>query len=73
LSNLDVFNELLDYIIMQEMEAKFRNRVQRYVGIWCCVMLRDPGHIYYDMYWDEKPAWKPEPPRSRQDDHPPWA
>ncbi|KAJ8490237.1 hypothetical protein OPV22_011958 [Ensete ventricosum] len=53
-------------------EAKFRNRVKRYVGMWCCVENRDPGHIYYDMYWDEKPGWKPEPPRTTQDDHPPW-
>ncbi|KAJ4780116.1 Nucleotide-diphospho-sugar transferase family protein [Rhynchospora pubera] len=68
-SMLDVFQGFSD----KDMEKKFRNRVQRYVGIWCCVMLRDPGHIYYDMYWDEKPGWKPEPPHSRQDDHPPWA
>ncbi|KAJ8509834.1 hypothetical protein OPV22_000268 [Ensete ventricosum] len=46
-------------------EAKFRNRVKRYVGKWCCLENRDPGHIYYDMYWDEKPGWKPEPPRTR--------
>ncbi|URE30576.1 Nucleotide-diphospho-sugar transferase [Musa troglodytarum] len=53
-------------------EVKFRNRVKRYVGLWCCVENRDPGHIYYDIYWDEKPEWKPEPPRTSQDDHPPW-
>ncbi|XP_072962573.1 arabinosyltransferase XEG113 [Typha angustifolia] len=53
-------------------EARFRNRVKRYVGLWCCVQFRDPGHIYYDMYWDEKPGWKPEPPRTKEDDHPPW-
>lgn len=56
----------------QERETKFRNRMKRYVGIWCCVQSHDPGHIYYDMYWDEKPGWKPEPPKTREDDHPPW-
>ncbi|CAL9204957.1 unnamed protein product [Musa hybrid cultivar] len=53
-------------------EAKFRSRVKRYVGKWCCKENRDLGHIYYDMYWDEKPGWKPEPPRTSEDDHPPW-
>lgn len=56
----------------QEMEEKFRKRVKRYVGIWCCVKDNDPGHIYYDMYWDEKPKWKPIPPQTSEDDHPPW-
>ncbi|XP_020694442.1 arabinosyltransferase XEG113-like [Dendrobium catenatum] len=42
-------------------ERRFRNRVQGYVGIWCCVMNKDPGHIFYDMFWDEKPDWKPVP------------
>ncbi|KAM0935261.1 putative nucleotide-diphospho-sugar transferase [Dioscorea sansibarensis] len=56
----------------KEKEEKFRNRVKRYVGIWCCLPFRDPGHIYYDMFWDEKPGWKPEPPKSREEDHPPW-
>ncbi|KAH8509867.1 hypothetical protein Peur_051609 [Populus x canadensis] len=53
-------------------EEKFRNRMKRYVGIWCCVENHDPGHIYYDMYWDEKSNWKPMPPQSAEDDHPPW-
>nr|GMC47790.1 arabinosyltransferase XEG113 [Ipomoea batatas] len=53
-------------------ENRFRNRVKRYVGIWCCVENQTPGHIYYDMYWDEKPNWKPIPPQSPQEDHPPW-
>lgn len=52
-------------------EKKFRNRVKSYVGIWCCVD-HIPGHIYYDMYWDEKPGWKPLPPQNATDDHPPW-
>lgn len=53
-------------------EEQFRNRVKRYVGIWCCVENHTPGHIYYDMFWDEKPGWKAAPPNSTKDDHPPW-
>ncbi|MED6209157.1 hypothetical protein PIB30_052075 [Stylosanthes scabra] len=56
----------------KEREMKFRNRIKRYVGIWCCVLDHDPGHIYYDMYWDEKPGWKAIPPQTPEDDHPPW-
>ncbi|XP_058191570.1 arabinosyltransferase XEG113 [Rhododendron vialii] len=56
----------------KKREEKFRNRMKRYVGIWCCVENHTPGHIYYDMYWDEKPDWKPTPPQTREDDHPPW-
>ncbi|KAK1318727.1 hypothetical protein QJS10_CPB04g01396 [Acorus calamus] len=52
-------------------EEKFKNRMKRYVGIWCCVENRERGHIYYDMYWDEKPDWKPKPPENAEDDHPP--
>ncbi|KAK9699102.1 hypothetical protein RND81_08G152700 [Saponaria officinalis] len=55
----------------KEREEKFRKRVKRYLGIWCCVMDHIPGHIYYDMYWDEKPGWKPLPPQKPEDDHPP--
>ncbi|KAE8694573.1 XEG113 protein [Hibiscus syriacus] len=53
-------------------EEKFRNRMKRYVGIWCCVENHTPGHIYYDMYWDEKPGWKPAPPETPEEDHPPF-
>ncbi|KAI4370809.1 hypothetical protein MLD38_019118 [Melastoma candidum] len=53
-------------------EEKFRRRVKRYTGIWCCTKDHIPGHIYYDMYWDEKPGWKPIPPQTSADDHPPW-
>ncbi|CAH9080754.1 unnamed protein product [Cuscuta epithymum] len=53
-------------------EERFRKRVKRYVGIWCCVEKKTPGHIYYDMYWDETPEWKPVPPLTPQDDHPRW-
>eukprot|EP00249_Psilotum_nudum_P004971 c18467_g1_i1 orf=594-2531(-) len=56
----------------KEKERKFRKRVKRYTGIWCCVQNAQPGRIYYDMYWDEKPNWKPLPPHSHEDDHPPW-
>ncbi|CAA2956754.1 arabinosyltransferase XEG113 [Olea europaea subsp. europaea] len=56
----------------KKWEEKFRNRMKRYVGIWCCVEDHTPGHIYYDMYWDEKPGWKPIPPQTPQEDHPPW-
>ncbi|XP_027360591.1 arabinosyltransferase XEG113-like isoform X2 [Abrus precatorius] len=64
----DAFTGFID----KEREDKFRNRVKRYVGIWCCVLEHTPGHIYYDMYWDEKPEWKPIPPQTSADDHPPW-
>ncbi|GMI95573.1 xyloglucanase 113 [Hibiscus trionum] len=53
-------------------EEKFRKRMKRYVGIWCCVENHTPGHIYYDMYWDEKPGWKPAPPETPEEDHPPF-
>ncbi|KAG6391395.1 hypothetical protein SASPL_149149 [Salvia splendens] len=54
-----------------EREDKFRNRVKRYTGVWCCVEDHTPGHIYYDVYWDEKPDWKPKPPPTPEEDHPP--
>ncbi|KAI5083262.1 hypothetical protein GOP47_0003005 [Adiantum capillus-veneris] len=56
----------------KEREAKFRARVKRYTGIWCCAENLQRGHIYYDIYWDEKPDWKPVPPATQQDDHPPF-
>lgn len=64
----DAFDRFTD----KTREEQFRNRVKRYVGIWCCVETHTPGHIYYDMYWDEKPGWKAAPPNSTKDDHPPW-
>ncbi|KAL5172188.1 Arabinosyltransferase XEG113 [Glycine soja] len=60
------------FFSFEEREEKFRNRVKRYVGIWCCVPDHSPGHIYYDMYWDEKPGWKAVPPQTSEDDHPPY-
>ncbi|CAL4943035.1 unnamed protein product [Urochloa decumbens] len=68
-SMVDAFGGFADAAV----ETKFRNRVKRYVGLWCCVELREIGHIYYDMYWDEKPGWKPHPPETREQDHPPWS
>lgn len=56
-SMMDVFQGLTNTAV----ETRFRNRVKDYVGIWCCVMNKNPGHIFYDMYWDEKPDWKPVP------------
>ncbi|XP_057250909.1 arabinosyltransferase XEG113 isoform X2 [Beta vulgaris subsp. vulgaris] len=67
LSIQDAFTGFAD----KEREQKFRRRVKRYVGIWCCVTNRTIGHIYYDMYWDEKPGWKPLPPQTPEEDHPP--
>ncbi|KMZ58542.1 Glycosyltransferase-like protein [Zostera marina] len=55
----------------KDKETKFRKRVKRYTGIWCCVENHIPGHIYYDIYWDEKAGWKPNPPEKREDDHTP--
>lgn len=55
----------------KDREAKFRARVKRYTGIWCCAQNLQRGHIYYDIYWDEKPDWKPVPPARQEDDHPP--
>ncbi|KAL6839539.1 hypothetical protein ACP4OV_030809 [Aristida adscensionis] len=68
-SMVDAFKGFSDTAV----EAKFRNRVKRYVGLWCCVQFREIGHIYYDMYWDEKPRWKPRPPETRDEDRPPWS
>ncbi|MCO5586998.1 hypothetical protein L7F22_040943 [Adiantum nelumboides] len=56
----------------KEREAKFRNRVKKYTGIWCCAENLRRGHIFYDIYWDEKPGWKPIPPATQEDDHPPF-
>ncbi|KAG2309100.1 hypothetical protein Bca52824_028848 [Brassica carinata] len=58
-------------VCLQVREERFRRRVKRYVGIWCCEENKTPGHIYYDMYWDEKPGWKPVPPQTPEEDHPP--
>ncbi|GJM95799.1 hypothetical protein PR202_ga12577 [Eleusine coracana subsp. coracana] len=66
-SMVDAFRGFSDAAV----EKKFRNRVKRYVGLWCCVQFREIGHIYYDMYWDEKSGWKPHPPETREEDHPP--
>eukprot|EP00850_Spirogloea_muscicola_P010213 SM000059S18690 [mRNA] locus=s59:388939:393964:+ [translate_table: standard] len=49
----------------------FEKRVWRYPGIWCCVNA-PIGHIYYDMFWDRTPGWKPRHPTGNEDNHPPW-
>ncbi|KAK1271588.1 hypothetical protein QJS04_geneDACA004407 [Acorus gramineus] len=64
-------NNAFQGFIDKVREEKFRKRMKSYVGIWCCVQDHVPGHIYYDMYWDEKPNWKPKPPQSRAEDHKP--
>ncbi|XP_071919524.1 arabinosyltransferase XEG113-like isoform X1 [Coffea arabica] len=63
----DAFSGFTD----KSMEDKFRKRVKIYTGIWCCVENHTPGHIFYDIYWDEKPDWKPKPPQTPEEDHPP--
>lgn len=37
---------------------KFICRIKSYIGIWCCVMDKMFGYIWYDIYWDEKFNWK---------------
>ncbi len=56
---------------VQVREAKFKQRIKMYTGIWCCVLDKTPGHIYYDIYWDLKTNWKPLPPATPEDDHKP--
>ncbi|GLJ12056.1 hypothetical protein SUGI_0183030 [Cryptomeria japonica] len=65
-------NNALGAFSNKAKEMKFRNRVKRYVGIWCCLERLQRGHIWYDMYWDEKPGWKPRPPATQEEDHPQW-
>jgi hypothetical protein len=67
-SMLNAFGGFTDKVT----DNRFRNRVKRYVGIWCCVENNTPGHIYYDMFWDEKPDWKPLPPQKPEEDRPNW-
>ncbi|CDP12730.1 unnamed protein product [Coffea canephora] len=45
----------------KSMEENFRKRVTAYTSIWCCVNYTQV--ISYDIYWDEKPDWKPKPSR----------
>lgn len=63
----DVFGGFTD----TERGKKLKHRIKSYTGIWCCVMDKIPGHIWYDIYWDEKPNWKPLPPATPADDHQP--
>lgn len=54
----------------KDREGKFNARIQRYLGIWCCVNAQ-PGHIYYDFFTDQKIDWVPKPPKGEAEDHPP--
>jgi arabinosyltransferase len=37
-----------------EQQVKFKRRIERYGSIWCCVDAH-PGHVWYDMFWDQVP------------------
>ncbi|KAL8150611.1 hypothetical protein V2J09_020419 [Rumex salicifolius] len=63
LSIQDAFSGFTDKV----REAKFRKRVKQYVGEWCCLYNQTPGNIYYDMFWEEKPGWKPLPPKTPEE------
>ncbi|KAF1873770.1 hypothetical protein Lal_00029475 [Lupinus albus] len=56
----------------KDKDLKFRNRVKPYMGLWCCLQDHHPGHIHYDMFWDEKPGWNATPSQNQASDHPPW-
>ncbi len=36
----------------EAQQVRFFKRMQRYTSIWCCVAAH-PGHIHYDMWWDQ--------------------
>lgn len=36
----------------EAQQQKFFKRMQRYTSIWCCAAAH-PGHIHYDMWWDQ--------------------
>eukprot|EP00898_Chlorokybus_atmophyticus_P001329 jgi/Chlat1/2197/Chrsp17S02758 len=57
----------------QDAASKFRRRMKEYTSIWCCVQPKPnlPGHIWYDIYHDQKPGWKPLPPQDRNSDRRP--
>ncbi|KAA6425748.1 MAG: glycosyltransferase family 77 [Trebouxia sp. A1-2] len=49
--------------------SRFQRRTEVYTSLWCCVDAH-PGHVWYDMWWDQIPhedrhkrqisdAWKP--------------
>ncbi|KAL4439682.1 hypothetical protein ABPG75_002683 [Micractinium tetrahymenae] len=53
-----------------EAGKKFKQRLDTYSSIWCCVNAH-PGHIWYDFFWDQQPhhdrhnravegMWKPQ-------------
>ncbi|CAM6083868.1 unnamed protein product [Calypogeia fissa] len=51
--------------------TQFSNRVKVYTGVWCCTQDQPPGHIGYDIYWDERTDGTPLPPGRPEDDHQP--
>ncbi|KAM0964101.1 hypothetical protein ACFX2I_022972 [Malus domestica] len=71
--------KIIQFSSMQDAFAGFTDKASLFIVfgfsflLWqrCCVAEHTPGHIYYDMYWDEKPGWIPIPPRTPEDDHPP--
>ena len=49
--------------------CRFQRRTEVYTSLWCCVDAH-PGHVWYDMWWDQIPhedrhkrqisdSWKP--------------
>jgi hypothetical protein len=38
----------------EEAAKRFKRRMDEAASIWCCVDAH-PGHVWYDMYWDQGP------------------
>ena len=36
----------------QVVQTRFHRRIKEYTGIWCCISAH-PGHIWYDLLWDQ--------------------
>lgn len=45
---------LWDGFVDKENDDKFRRRMNEYGSLWCCVN-KHPGHVWYDLFWDEQP------------------
>jgi len=56
---------------LPEDTRRFHEKLKTYTGIWCCIHAH-PGHIWYDMWFDEIPhtdrhnrkiteKWEPKP------------
>ena len=39
---------------VEHTSDRFRRRMNEYGSLWCCVD-KNPGHIWYDFFWDEVP------------------